>query len=110
MSQCNQTCVNTLGSFYCECHDGFTTHDEGRICEGRLCLKPRLWPFVSLNGDFIHGTLTCSMVLKYYALFQIIMNAKKSATKGTTVQKLLHAPMFQVHIIVHVMLVLKATR
>ena len=34
LSRCNQTCVNTFGSFYCECRDGFTKLEEGRVCEG----------------------------------------------------------------------------
>ncbi|XP_022809829.1 mucin-like protein [Stylophora pistillata] len=33
LSQCNQTCVNTFGSFRCECKQGYTSRDEGRICE-----------------------------------------------------------------------------
>lgn len=33
VSRCNQTCVNTFGSFRCECHQGFISQDEGRICE-----------------------------------------------------------------------------
>lgn len=34
LSQCNQTCVNTFGSFRCECEHGFISREEGRICEG----------------------------------------------------------------------------
>lgn len=33
VSRCNQTCVNTFGSFRCECHHGYISRDQGRICE-----------------------------------------------------------------------------
>lgn len=32
----NATCTNTLGSYLCECEDGFT--GDGRACAGEVCL------------------------------------------------------------------------
>lgn len=31
---CNQTCVNTIGSYYCECGDGFSLHNDSHGCNG----------------------------------------------------------------------------
>ena len=31
-SGCEQRCVNTQGSFYCECNDGFILSNDGRTC------------------------------------------------------------------------------
>ncbi|PKU27693.1 multiple epidermal growth factor-like domains protein 6 [Limosa lapponica baueri] len=29
---CQHRCVNTLGSYYCECKPGFRLHTDGRTC------------------------------------------------------------------------------
>uniref|UniRef100_A0A673LGE8 EGF-like domain-containing protein n=1 Tax=Sinocyclocheilus rhinocerous TaxID=307959 RepID=A0A673LGE8_9TELE len=31
---CQHRCVNTRGSFYCECNPGFRLHIDGRTCIG----------------------------------------------------------------------------
>lgn len=31
---CQQGCVNTHGSFYCQCQAGFRLHADGRTCIG----------------------------------------------------------------------------
>lgn len=36
---CQHRCVNTLGSYYCECKPGFRLHTDGRTCIGKLSLK-----------------------------------------------------------------------
>ena len=35
---CEQTCVNKLGSYQCECMDGFGLQEDGRSCEG-ICIS-----------------------------------------------------------------------
>ena len=42
MSRCNQTCVNTFGSFRCECHHGYISRDQGRICEGNWLTREKI--------------------------------------------------------------------
>lgn len=32
---CQQTCVNTQGSYHCECSEGFRMHADGRTCIGK---------------------------------------------------------------------------
>ena len=32
--QCSQLCVNTEGSYICQCHDGYRLSADGRSCEG----------------------------------------------------------------------------
>ena len=34
---CEQLCVNTLGSYQCECRDGFKVLEDDRSCEGKPC-------------------------------------------------------------------------
>ena len=33
---CQQGCVNIVGSYYCNCSEGYRLGDEG-VCEGILC-------------------------------------------------------------------------
>ncbi|KAL2296496.1 hypothetical protein Nmel_015815 [Mimus melanotis] len=33
---CQQRCVNTLGSYYCECQPGFRLHTDGRTCLAQI--------------------------------------------------------------------------
>ncbi|XP_046644304.1 epidermal growth factor-like protein 7 isoform X2 [Daphnia pulicaria] len=39
---CQQTCINSAGSYQCACHDGFQLQDDGRSCKFRLELVPEL--------------------------------------------------------------------
>ena len=34
---CEQSCTNTVGSFYCNCTDGFLLGDDLLGCDGNLC-------------------------------------------------------------------------
>lgn len=38
---CQHRCVNTRGSYYCECNPGFRLHIDGRTCIGKshTCLQ-----------------------------------------------------------------------
>ena len=33
---CDHICVNTLGSFKCECKIGYELHSDGKKCEGKI--------------------------------------------------------------------------
>ena len=34
--ECGHNCINTEGSFYCDCREGFVLEDDGRQCEGNV--------------------------------------------------------------------------
>ena len=34
--RCNQTCVNEIGSFHCECDTGYTLNADGLGCTGKI--------------------------------------------------------------------------
>ena len=36
---CNQTCINEIGSFHCECDIGYTLDDDGLGCTGRCIYR-----------------------------------------------------------------------
>ena len=36
---CNQTCINEIGSFHCECDIGYTLDDDGLGCTGTCVYK-----------------------------------------------------------------------
>uniref|UniRef100_A0A8C5UE02 Multiple EGF like domains 6 n=1 Tax=Malurus cyaneus samueli TaxID=2593467 RepID=A0A8C5UE02_9PASS len=44
---CQQRCVNTMGSYYCECQPGFRLHTDGRTCLVRN-------PCADRNGGCMH--------------------------------------------------------
>lgn len=48
LNPCNQTCKNSFGSFSCECHQGYISRDEGRICEGIIYFFESRFLLVSL--------------------------------------------------------------
>ena len=44
-NHCNQRCINTPGSYYCDCHEGFELSPNGRVCKGEIS---RITPSVPL--------------------------------------------------------------
>ena len=34
ISDCNQTCINTVGSYYCQCKLGYTLSNDSHSCLG----------------------------------------------------------------------------
>ena len=41
---CQQTCINTLGSYVCRCLPGYRLNANGRTCDGMLKLCDNLYP------------------------------------------------------------------
>ena len=33
---CDGSCVNEIGSYYCECGNGYTLNSDGHSCDGTL--------------------------------------------------------------------------
>ena len=33
---CDQTCINTVGSYMCQCNDGYTLSVDGTTCVGKV--------------------------------------------------------------------------
>ena len=33
---CAHSCVNTIGSYYCECNDGYELASDGKSCNGMI--------------------------------------------------------------------------
>ena len=38
---CSDICVNELGTYHCECLDGFSLSDDGHLCSGKGTILPR---------------------------------------------------------------------
>ena len=38
--QCQQVCLNTVGSYTCSCNDGFMLSTDGRSCNGKSVFHP----------------------------------------------------------------------
>ncbi len=64
---CQQLCVNTVGSFRCDCNSGYTLDSNGITCSGKLDTE-----YIHLNmtrdisilwGDFI-SKINCIMLRK----------------------------------------------
>ena len=35
---CSQVCINQVGSYYCQCNNGYTLDDDGHGCTGMIVL------------------------------------------------------------------------
>ena len=35
-NDCSHSCINSVGSFYCECDSGFALQEDGNTCTGIL--------------------------------------------------------------------------
>ena len=39
---CEQICINTPGTFYCNCSEGYLLNDDGFSCEGEIKVEDSL--------------------------------------------------------------------
>ena len=52
---CQQTCINTAGSYQCACHDGFQLQDDGRSCKCIYYVSKKLHlTYLMLVCDVLH--------------------------------------------------------
>lgn len=38
MSKCSQSCINTPGSYVCDCNQGFKLENDSITCSGKSCI------------------------------------------------------------------------
>ena len=68
---CEQTCVNTYGSYFCECNLGYRLHTDGQSCLG----KPNSWIRITSNFiDVILTNVSCRKVLSNAPFLQMWTN------------------------------------
>ena len=57
---CEHSCINTVGSYECDCDNGYELHSNGRSCNGLYCkLNPMSFPY------FIYLFQFCILVYWY---------------------------------------------
>ena len=49
-NSCQQTCVNTLGSYVCRCLPGYRLNADGRACDGIVKLWDNLYYNLNLHS------------------------------------------------------------
>ncbi len=49
MEVCQQTCINTNGSYYCQCREEYELNDDNSTCSGKLSLIPSYLGYNFLN-------------------------------------------------------------
>ena len=61
MGGCEYICINTIGSFYCECARGFTLEPDGFSCRGKQPQHPLcMYTYVQSHLEFFtHAALQC---------------------------------------------------
>lgn len=47
---CQHECRNTLGSYQCACHNGYTLHENGRSCKEGGCKHEIISPFGTIGS------------------------------------------------------------
>lgn len=58
---CDHICVNTLGSFKCECKIGYELHSDGKKCEGKSVSEtPIIITFLNCTNTSVWGALSLS--------------------------------------------------
>ncbi len=49
VTECQQGCTNTPGSFECTCEPGFTLQGDGKTCDHKFFFVVHVWLFSNLN-------------------------------------------------------------
>ena len=56
---CDQICVNTVGSFLCNCTDGFIVNEDGFSCDGKK--RHEYWYFIFHCSLFLPDVDECAL-------------------------------------------------
>ena len=90
---CQQECINTNGSFHCQCHVGLFLNGNGRTCAGKLV------PYII--NDFLEGGVNVSngsqkyvtnlarnvSTLDFSVLFKCCIYSYKSSHRRYSIKK-----------------------
>ena len=71
LNTCQHICKNTIGSYYCECNQGYTLQSDNRTCESMLC---RLFSIMyDLRKDYYIIIITAFLHIFHYKLFHSLV-------------------------------------
>lgn len=79
---CQQTCVNTPGSYHCECSEGFRTHTDGRTCIGTFWTKAP----VTLQWPLFQLPLTVFCTSQYWWVFAYFLGDREIMQVSNAIQ------------------------
>ena len=60
VNDCQQTCMNTEGSYSCSCDEGFSLADDGRTCTGNIIMKIKNGQCLVRTGRLSGYTYQCT--------------------------------------------------
>ncbi|TRY87068.1 hypothetical protein DNTS_009157 [Danionella cerebrum] len=69
---CQHRCVNTRGSYYCECKPGFRLHVDGRTCLAHKDLHLELCVQGGIKEPLVFLTVEC-LLLFFSVLYGLVM-------------------------------------
>ena len=53
---CEQNCTNTVGSFFCNCSDGFRLREDLLQCDGKFKITAKVFPYGIEFTDYVLRT------------------------------------------------------
>ena len=80
LNGCNQICTNTIGSFLCECNNGYELGDDLMTCSGLYNnIMSHLSTFVIIvfldtQKTFTYIKKVCTSIIHNYFFLQILMS------------------------------------
>ena len=89
VNDCQQTCINTAGSYYCDCTDGFQLDSDSHRCTGKCDNYLQKWNELCLNFNLFHSYLQLQVLVAQDIIVLTLVHFLTIPTHAFALQDLL---------------------